>query len=100
MEKGFPSPPFPDEPEHVAEAVSLLGLRYAVITSVTRDDLSDGGASLFAATIRAIKERTPGVKVEVLIPDFKGDEKALEQVSRAQPDILNHNLETTERLYT
>ena len=99
VEKGFPSPPSPDEPEHVAEAVSLLGLRYAVITSVTRDDLSDGGASLFAATIRAIKERTPGVKVEVLIPDFKGDEKALEQVSRAQPDILNHNLETTERLY-
>lgn len=100
VEKGSPSPPSPDEPEHVAEAVSLLGLRYAVITSVTRDDLSDGGASLFAATIRAIKERTPGVKVEVLIPDFKGDEKALEQVSRAQPDILNHNLETTERLYT
>ena len=99
VEKGFPSPPFPDEPEHVAEAVSLLGLRYAVITSVTRDDLSDGGASFFAATIRAIKESTPGVKVEVLIPDFKGDEKALEQVSRAQPDILNHNLETTERLY-
>jgi len=100
VEKGFPSPPFPDEPEHVAEAVSLLGLRYAVITSVTRDDLSDGGASLFAATIRAIKERTPGIKVEALIPDFKGDEKALKQVSRAQPDILNHNLETAERLYT
>jgi lipoic acid synthetase len=99
VEKGFPSPPSPDEPGHVAEAVSLFGLRYAVITSVTRDDLSDGGASLFAATIRAIKERTPEVKVEVLIPDFKGDEKALEQVSRARPDILNHNLETTERLY-
>jgi len=99
VEKGFPSPPSLDEPGHVAEAVSLFGLRYAVITSVTRDDLSDGGASLFAATIRAIKERTPEVKVEVLIPDFKGDEKALEQVSRARPDILNHNLETTERLY-
>jgi len=100
VENGFPSPPFPDEPEHVAEAVSLLGLRYAVITSVTRDDLSDGGASLFAATIRAIKERTPEVKVEALIPDFKGDENALEQVFRTQPDILNHNLETTKRLYT
>jgi len=99
VEKGFPSPPSPDEPAHVAEAVSLLGLRYAVITSVTRDDLSDGGASLLAATIKAIKERTSEVKVEVLIPDFKGDEKALEQVSRAKPDILNHNLETTERLY-
>jgi lipoic acid synthetase len=99
VEKGFPSPPSPDEPSHVAEAVSLLGLRYAVVTSVTRDDLYDGGASFFAATIRAIKERTPGVKVEVLIPDFNGDEKALEQVFRAQPDILNHNLETTERLY-
>ncbi len=99
VEKGFPSSPSPDEPEHVAEAVSLLGLRYAVITSVTRDDLSDGGASFFASTIRAIKKRTPGIKVEALIPDFKGDEKALEQVFRAQPDILNHNLETTERLY-
>ena len=99
VEKGFPSPPSPDEPGHVAEAVSLLGLRYAVITSVTRDDLPDGGASLFAATIRAIKERKSEVKVEVLIPDFKGDEKALEQVSQAQPDILNHNLETPERLY-
>ena len=99
VEKGFPSPPSQDEPSHIAEAVSLLGLRYAVITSVTRDDLSDGGGSLFAATIKAIKERTPEVKVEVLIPDFKGDEKALERVSRAQPDTLNHNLETTERLY-
>ncbi|NIN93366.1 lipoyl synthase [bacterium] len=99
VEKGSPSPPPQDEPEHVAEAVSLLGLRYAVITSVTRDDLSDGGASLFAATINAIKERTPEIKVEVLIPDFRGDDKALEQVCRAQPDILNHNMETTERLY-
>ena len=99
VEKGIPSRPSPDEPAQVAEAVSLLGLSYAVITSVTRDDLSDGGASFFAATIRAIKNRTPGVKIEVLIPDFKGDEKALEQVSQAQPDILNHNLETTERLY-
>ncbi len=99
VEKGFPSPPSPDEPANVAEAVSMFGLRYAVVTSVTRDDLSDGGASFFAETIMAIKKRAPGVKIEVLIPDFKGDEKALEQISRANPDILNHNLETTERLY-
>jgi lipoic acid synthetase len=99
VKKGIPSPPSAVEPAHVAEAVSLLGLRYAVVTSVTRDDLSDGGASVFAATIRKIKKRTPGIRVEVLIPDFKGDEKALEQVYRAQPDIINHNLETTERLY-
>lgn len=99
VEKGIPSPPSADEPAHVAEAVSLLGLRYAVVTSVTRDDLYDGGASFFATTIREIRKRTPGAKVEVLIPDFKGDEKALEQVFRAQPDIINHNLETTERLY-
>lgn len=99
VEKGFPSSPSPDEPAQVAEAVSMFGLRYAVITSVTRDDLSDGGASFFAETITEIKKKTPGVKVEVLIPDFKGDEKALEKVSRAQPGIINHNLETTERLY-
>ena len=99
VEKGVPLLPSPNEPAQVADAVSLLDLRYAVITSVTRDDLSDGGASLFAATIRAIKKKTPGIKVEVLIPDFKGDEKALKTVIRARPDILNHNLETTERLY-
>jgi len=99
VEKGVPLLPSPNEPAQVADAVSLLGLRYAVVTSVTRDDLSDGGASLFAATIRAIKKKTPGIKVEVLIPDFKGDEKALKTVIRARPDILNHNLETTERLY-
>lgn len=99
VKKGVPSPLSPNEPSQVAEAVSLLCLGYAVITSVTRDDLSDGGASLFAATISTIKKRAPGVKVEVLIPDFKGDEKALETVIRSQPDILNHNLETTERLY-
>ncbi len=99
VEKGVPLLPSPNEPAQVADAVSLLDLRYAVVTSVTRDDLSDGGASLFAATIRAIKKKTPGIKVEVLIPDFKGDEKALKTVIRARPDILNHNLETTEHLY-
>ncbi len=99
VKKGVPSPPSPQEPFRVAEAVSLLGLRYTVVTSVTRDDLPDGGASHFAATIRAIKSRTPGVKVEVLIPDFGGDETALATVIQAGPDILNHNLETTESMY-
>ena len=75
LEKGSPSSPSQNEPTRVAEAVSSLGLRYAVVTSVTRDDLPDGGASLFAETISAIKERTPGIKVEVLIPDFNGDQQ-------------------------
>jgi lipoic acid synthetase len=99
VKKGTPLPPFPGEPSRVAGAVCMLGLGYAVVTSVTRDDLPDGGASLFAETIKAIKERTPEVKVEVLIPDFGGDEQALEKVVRARPDILNHNLETTESMY-
>ncbi|MGB2844514.1 MAG: lipoyl synthase [Candidatus Aminicenantaceae bacterium] len=99
VKKGVPSSPSPEEPGKVAEAVSKLGLRYAVVTSVTRDDLADGGASLFAETINAVRERTPGVKVEVLVPDFNGDEEALETVIRAKPDVLNHNLETTEVIY-
>lgn len=99
LEKGSPSSPSQNEPTRVAEAVSSLGLRYAVVTSVTRDDLPDGGASLFAETISAIKERTPGVKVEVLIPDFNGNQQALEKVIKAKPDIVNHNLETTETIY-
>jgi len=99
VKKGIPCPPSAQEPWHVAEAVSLLGLRYAVVTSVTRDDLPDGGASLFAETIRAIKERTPGIRVEVLIPDFKGAEEALKEVLGANPDVLGHNLETTESVY-
>jgi len=99
VKKGNPRPPSLDESYQVAEAVDQLGLRYAVVTSVTRDDLSDGGAFLFAETIDALKKRIPGIKVEVLIPDFQGDEKALETVIRAQPDVLNHNLETTEPSY-
>ena len=99
VEKGSPSSPSRNEPTRVAGAVSSLGLRYAVVTSVTRDDLPDGGASLFAETITAIKERTPGIKVEVLIPDFNGNEQALEKVIKARPDIVNHNLETTEAIY-
>jgi len=99
VNKGIPHPPSTDEPYQVAEAVARLGLRYAVVTSVTRDDLSDGGASLFAKTIEVLKERISGIKVEVLIPDFQGNEKALETVIQARPDVLNHNLETTEPGY-
>ncbi len=97
--KGEPLALDPDEPAHVAEAVAALGLAYAVITSVTRDDLADGGAAHFAAVIRAIRERSPGTRVEALIPDFGGDRAALERVLEAGPDVLNHNLETTESLY-
>jgi len=97
--KGRPLALDPDEPAHVAEAVAELGLAYAVITSVTRDDLPDGGAAHFAAVIRAIREKSPGTRVEALIPDFGGDTGALERVLEAAPDVLNHNLETTESLY-
>jgi len=97
--KGHPLPPDPDEPVHVAGAVASLGLAYAVITSVTRDDLADGGSAHFAAVIRAIRARSPGTRVEALIPDFRGDLAALERVLEAAPDVLNHNLETTESLY-
>jgi lipoic acid synthetase len=76
-----------------------MGLRYAVVTSVDRDDLPDGGAAIFAGTIRAIKARVPDCRVEVLIPDFKGDEAALRIVLDAKPDVLNHNIETVHRLY-
>jgi lipoic acid synthetase len=99
VKKGLPLPPSAEEPQKVAEAVASLGLSYAVITSVTRDDLDDGGASLFARTIRAIKGRNPQAKVEALIPDFQGDEDALAAVIQAGPDVLNHNIETTEACY-
>lgn len=96
---GCPTPVDPDEPNRVAEAVKALGLEYAVITSVTRDDLEDGGASHFKAVIEAIRALTPHVRVEVLIPDFKGDEEALNRVIDAKPDVINHNVETVPRLY-
>jgi lipoic acid synthetase len=99
VDHGAPLPVDPDEPRRVAEAVALLGLNYAVITSVTRDDLPDGGAGCFAATIAAVRARRPHCRVEVLIPDFGGDPKALAVVLAAQPDVLNHNLETVPRLY-
>jgi lipoyl synthase len=87
------------EPQRLAEAVARLNLRHVVITSVTRDDLEDGGATIFAMTVRALKRRDPGLGVEVLIPDFQGNWDALATVMEAGPDILNHNLETVPRLY-
>jgi lipoic acid synthetase len=96
---GTPAAPDCDEPRRVAEAVRAMGLRYAVVTSVDRDDLADGGASIFADTIRAIRAGVPGVRVEVLVPDFKGDRRALHSVLDARPDVLNHNTETVPRLY-
>ena len=88
-----------DEPRRVAEAVAELALEHVVITSVNRDELGDGGAAIFAETIRLCREQRPGMTIEVLIPDFKGDEDALRRVVQARPDILNHNLETVERLH-
>ncbi|HET8633295.1 MAG TPA: lipoyl synthase [Gemmatimonadales bacterium] len=96
---GTPAAFDPLEPLRLAEAVARMGLRHVVITSVDRDDLPNGGAEAFAGCIRAIRNRLPDASVEVLIPDFKGSERALAIVMDAEPDILNHNLETTERLY-
>jgi lipoic acid synthetase len=92
-------PPEEDEPERVAEAVERMGLRYAVVTSVNRDDQPDGGSTIFARTITRIRERVPGCRVEVLIPDFRGDWNSLARVMDAKPDVLNHNMETVPRLY-
>jgi len=88
----------PTEPERVAEAVERMGLGFAVVTAVARDDLPDGGAAAFASTIEAVRRRTPGVQVEVLIPDCKGDDDALATIFAARPDVLNHNVETVPRL--
>jgi len=96
---GTPKPDDPEEPARLAEAVTRMGLHHVVITSVDRDDLPNAGAEAFAACVREIRARMPDTSVEVLIPDFKGSETALRIVMDAQPDILNHNLETTERLY-
>ncbi|HYL10464.1 MAG TPA: lipoyl synthase [Candidatus Acidoferrales bacterium] len=92
-------PPEEDEPLRVAEAVEKMGLRYAVVTSVNRDDQPDGGARIFARTIKEIRRRVPDCKIEVLIPDFRGEWSALETVVAARPDVLNHNTETVPRLY-
>lgn len=99
VQKGAPLPVDQDEPRRVAEAVAQMGLRFAVVTSVNRDDQPDGGASLFAATIHAIRERVPGCGVEVLVPDFQGSREAMDIVLDARPDVLNHNTETVPRLY-
>jgi lipoic acid synthetase len=96
---GRPSPPDPLEPGRVAEAVRTLGLDYVVLTSVDRDDLPDGGASVFAETVDRTRARQPGCRIEVLIPDFQGSESALRTVLDARPDVLNHNTETVPRLY-
>ncbi len=93
-----PEAPDPGEPERVAEAVERMGLRYAVLTTVARDDLADGGAGQFAATIAAIRRRTPGVQVECLISDCKGDPASLDVIFEARPEVLNHNIETVARL--
>jgi len=97
--KGAPFPLDPDEPQHVAEAAETLGLRHIVVTSVTRDDLPDGGADHFARTILALRGRLPQSTIEVLIPDFQGDQAALQCVIDAKPDIINHNVETVPALY-
>jgi len=97
--KGVPGFLDPDEPRHVAEAVKHLNLAHTVITSVNRDDLADGGAAHWAETIRQVRALNPQCKIEVLIPDFNGDEAALNVVLDANPDVLNHNTETIARLY-
>jgi len=99
VQKGAPLEVDYDEPRRVAEAAAAMGLRYAVITSVNRDDRKDGGAELFALTIKAIRERIPGCRVEVLVPDFQGSHDAMQVVIDARPDVLNHNTETVPRLY-
>jgi lipoyl synthase len=99
VQKGAPLEVDYDEPRRVAEACAVLGLRYAVITSVNRDDRKDGGAELFALTIEAIREHIPECKVEVLVPDFQGSHAAMDIVMNAHPDVLNHNTETVPRLY-
>ena len=92
-------PPDPDEPDRVAKTTLLMGLKYVVITSVTRDDVADGGASYFARTINKIRQRLPDTLIEVLIPDLQGSRRALHTILEARPDVLNHNIETVPRLY-
>ncbi len=99
IEDGPASPPDPGEPQRVADTADRMHLRYVVITSVTRDDLPDGGASIFAETIAAVRKAIPDALIEVLIPDFQGDRQALSRVVAAGPNVLNHNIETVSRLY-
>jgi lipoic acid synthetase len=99
VKSSSPGPVDPDEPGRVAMAVRDMGLRYVVITSVTRDDLHDGGAAQFAKTVRAVKEYVPDAKIEVLTPDFKGNLRYVDTVLQSEPDVFNHNVETVPRLY-
>jgi len=97
---GRPHAPDPEEPAHLAGTIAALALSYVVITSVDRDDLKDGGAGHFVACIRAVRARSPGTRIEILVPDFRGRlERALELLAATLPDVMNHNLETVERLY-
>jgi lipoic acid synthetase len=100
VQNGIPKPLDESEPRSVAEAAFSLGLQYIVVTSVTRDDLGDGGANHFAQTIAALREKSPQCKVEILIPDFGGNSQALRTVFFAKPDVLNHNVETVKQLYS
>jgi lipoyl synthase len=99
VNQGRPLPLEADEPQRLAQAVTQLGLRHVVITSVTRDDLPDGGAAHFALVVAALREHCPGVRVELLVPDFQGSRKALAIVLASEPDVFAHNLETVPRLY-
>ncbi len=89
----------PEEPMHIAQAAGRLGLKHIVITSVTRDDLPDGGAGHFAEVVRTVREKNPDITIEVLIPDFKGSRESLDKVIAAKPEVINHNMETIQRLY-
>lgn len=100
VETGHVEPIDPAEPSHLAEAVKTLGLKHVVITSVTRDDLPDGGAGHFARTIRTVKLLNPEVTIEVLIPDFQGNHASLDLVVEAEPDVINHNIETVRKFYS
>ena len=99
VKSGKPKPVDPLEPKKVAEAVNILGLKYAVITSVTRDDLPDGGAEIFYETIIEIKNKNPSCTIEVLIPDFRGNDEAIHKIIEAKPDVINHNIEVVEELF-
>lgn len=96
---GRPGRVDPGEPQRVADAAGELGLKYIVVTSVTRDDLPDGGAEIFSETVAALRREIPGCRIEVLIPDLRGDARALQKIIAAGPDVINHNMEVVERLY-
>jgi lipoic acid synthetase len=100
VKKGIPSTPDPSEPENVAEAIKNLNLNYTVLTSVTRDDLLDGGSDHFSKAVRAIKSSMPSVVIELLVPDFQGSLKAIQKLVAEYPHVINHNIETVPRLYS